>query len=38
MSGGYAVNVEDIVTIHCNTIREAAAHAWAHVLAGDSHS
>lgn len=38
MSGGYAVNVEDIVTIHCNTIREAAAHVWAHVLAGDSHS
>jgi acetoin utilization deacetylase AcuC-like enzyme len=31
MSGGYAPDVEDIVSIHCNTIREAtvSAAAWA---------
>jgi acetoin utilization deacetylase AcuC-like enzyme len=31
MSGGYAPDVEAIVSIHCNTIREAAlsATAWA---------
>ena len=29
MSGGYATDVEAIVTIHANTIREAVAHAHA---------
>jgi hypothetical protein len=31
MSGGYAPDIEAIVSIHCNTIREAAssAAAWA---------
>ena len=27
MSGGYAPDVDAIVTIHTNTIREATAHA-----------
>jgi acetoin utilization deacetylase AcuC-like enzyme len=29
MGGGYATNVDDIVTIHANTVREAARHAMA---------
>jgi acetoin utilization deacetylase AcuC-like enzyme len=34
MSGGYAPDVEDIVRIHCNTIREAASSAAAWAKAG----
>jgi acetoin utilization deacetylase AcuC-like enzyme len=33
MSGGYAADVDAIVTIHANTIREAVAHAHARTVA-----